>query len=405
MPLKYWRTMICALALGLIGLVVWADDQIRGSAQKEQRAQTEPQQAAAPPSAQTVMPNPEPPSEPVPPMQGQPALNERNFDLPSASEPVQTKRGVDIALPVVTTPVAPPVVPPPPSIEIVVGKAESPLAQAPEIDIPIKPVGASEIVPAPASPALPEPPPPIPQAPKIDLKNDPPSVPPMVKPVSPVEPPPAPPPLPSGQSLLPPVPSVSPKLVEDKGAPLSPPPAPAIENSLPPAPVPALTQPTAQPMPTVPITKSATPVVTSAAPFQLHLHMGGAQTHRFEIRDGDKILLKVYCDKVELHGAQDGSSALPGLTATGHIRLHGAGLDGTCDQLTVAAADGKVTLKGSVHMTCYRGTNSSQVTAEQMSFQLNRAGETPVNTKARGTSSVVPASTNSFSNWTESKFP
>jgi hypothetical protein len=120
--------------------------------------------------------------------------------------------------------------------------------------------------------------------------------------------------------------------------------------------------------------------------------MGGAQTHRFEIRDGDKILLKVYCDKVELHGAQDGSSALPGLTATGHIRLHGAGLDGTCDQLIVAATDGKVTLKGSVHMTCYRGTNSSQVTADQMSFQLNRAGETPVNTKARGTSNVVPAS-------------
>jgi hypothetical protein len=388
MPLKYWRTMICALALGLIGLVVWADDQIRGSAHRGQRAQAEPQ--TPPPSTQTVAPNPEPPSEPLPPLPGQPALNERNFDLPPAREPVQTKRGVDIAPAVVTTPVAPPVVPPPPSIEIVVGKAEPPLAPVPNIEVPIKPVGVTEVVPAPASPALPEPPPPIPQAPTIDLQKDPPSVPPLAKPVSPVEPPPAPPPLPAGQSLLPPV---SPKAVDEKAAGLPPlPPSVATDAGLPPLPVPASTQPAAQPLPTVPLTKAATTGVSTAAPFQLHLHMGGAQTHRFEIRDGDKILLKVYCDKVELHGAQDGSSALPGLTATGHIRLHGSGLDGNCDQLTVAAADGKVTLKGSVHLTCYRGTNSSQVMAEQMSFQLNRAGETPVNTKARGTSSVVPAS-------------
>ncbi|HLW67576.1 MAG TPA: hypothetical protein VKS79_19830, partial [Gemmataceae bacterium] len=226
-------------------------------------------------------------------------------------------------------------------------------------------------------------PPVIPQAPKIDLKNDPPSVPPLVKPVTPVEPPAPPPPLPSGQTLpKPSVPPLDPKPVEQNTTLLPPP--PLTDNNLPPLPSTTSTQP----VPSVPLAKST----VNVAPFQLHLHMGGGQTHRFEIRDGDKILLKVYCDKVELHGAQDGSSALPGLTATGHIRLHGAGLDGICDQLTVAAADGKVTLKGAVHMTCYRGTNSSQVLAEQMSFQLNRAGETPVNTKARGTGSVVPAS-------------
>ncbi|HLW67801.1 MAG TPA: hypothetical protein VKS79_20960, partial [Gemmataceae bacterium] len=123
MPLKYWRTMLCALALGLIGLVVWADDHIRGSAaHREQRAQTEPQTATAPPPAPNVLPGPESQNQAVP-APGQPVMNEKNFDISPANEPVQTKRGVDIAPAVVTTPVAPPVVPAPPSIEIVVGKA------------------------------------------------------------------------------------------------------------------------------------------------------------------------------------------------------------------------------------------------------------------------------------------
>jgi hypothetical protein len=273
------------------------------------------------------------------------------------------------------------------------------LAQVPEVEIPLKVAGATEIVPAPSSPALPEPPPPIPQAAKPEMKPDVTSVP-LVQPANPAAPPP-PPPLPSSVQLPPappPLPAVSPKHISDDQYPPLPPAAPSVKADLPPLPAATSTQSAPQSLPAVPAAKT----VANVAPFRLHLHMGGAQTHRFEIRDGDKILLKVYCDKVELHGAQDGSACLPGLTASGHIHVHGAGLDGTCDQLTVASADGKVTLKGSVHMTCYRGTNSSQVTANEMAFQLNRAGETPVNTKARGTSSVVPAS---FSNWTDSKLP
>ena len=118
--------------------------------------------------------------------------------------------------------------------------------------------------------------------------------------------------------------------------------------------------------------------------------MGGSSGPRFEIRDGEQLLLKVSCEKIELHGAHDGSGTLPGLTASGKVKLHGSGLDGTCESLTIESVKGEVHLKGAVKLTCYRGTTSSQVAAESMSFQLTKTGET--STKATGAGKVVPAS-------------
>jgi hypothetical protein len=116
----------------------------------------------------------------------------------------------------------------------------------------------------------------------------------------------------------------------------------------------------------------------------MFLRMGGSGQPRFEIKDGDVLLLKVYCDRVDLKGVQDG------VVASGHIRLHGSGLDGTCDQLNLSTLKGEVELKGNVRLTCYRGGSSSQVATEQMLFQLKGVAESS-NIKARGVTSITAA--------------
>src|SRR5262249_36418248 len=66
MPLKYWRTMLIALALGASGLEVWPNDWWRGSAEKKAASKAAPvvaraQDVAAPP-APALPADPEPPA-------------------------------------------------------------------------------------------------------------------------------------------------------------------------------------------------------------------------------------------------------------------------------------------------------------------------------------------------------
>src|SRR2546423_1524695 len=55
--------------------------------------------------------------------------------------------------------------------------------------------------------------------------------------------------------------------------------------------------------------------------YKLHVRMGGNLGPRFEVRDGDALLLKVYCEHIDMQGSQHGSTAIPGLTATGQVRF------------------------------------------------------------------------------------
>jgi hypothetical protein len=230
--------------------------------------------------------------------------------------------------PPVAAPVAPDLAPPPPVIGKPLDTSLTPAPTPSKLDPPM-----------PMSPALPPAPPPIPMPPKLDLP--PASTAPSVPPPMPV----SPPVIPNGPALMPPA-----------------------------VPAPAVT------------TKSA-----PTGQYKLYLRMGGTGSPRFEIRDGDQLLLKVSCEQIELHGANDGATALPGLTATGKVKVHGSGLDGTCDQLNIVSAKGEVALKGNVHLNCYRGTSASQVAADSVMFQLSRTGEAAAKTRPAG-SGVVPAS-------------
>ena len=325
MPLKYWRTLACALALGIGGLAVCADECLRGGAaagKETRRAKADPKTepplaVVTPPVAAVTLPPPADLADPEPPA--------RAFVLPLAQ----------------------------PSPPVVQASFEPPLAPKP----------------ADASPAtLPVPPTPPSNPAALDLPPPPPMIGPKPEPLPAVPP----------TVALPPTPPPAPMLPK-----FDPPPAPPVSVPMPPPAVSGVV-----PAKTVSSTKPAAPT----AQYKLFLRMGGSGQPRFEIRDGDQLLLKVTCEQIELHGAQDGTSALPGLTATGKVKLHGSGLDGTCDQLSIVSAKGEVALKGTVRLTCYRGTTSSQVAAESVMFQLTRTGETSAKMKTTSSSGVVPAS-------------
>jgi hypothetical protein len=326
MPLKYWRTILIASALGVCGLAVWAAD-------------TTPKDKSAPP-----MPTPAPAPLPGPITE---AAKDDIFPKSVAADPSPEKEPgqvLELAGPP-SLPVAPPVVPPP----IAPAKADFPA-----------PLGLD---PAPT-------PKPMPPVDLVDLPTAP-------KPAPPAPPLPSdPPPLPKGALDLPtPEPEPPSKLTKYSDVGL---------RSTPKAP--PVTRLPVDPAPIMPIASSPSPstqppvAAVTPATYKLHVHMGGNLGPRFEVRDGDSLLLKVYCDHIDMQGTQHGSKTIPGLTATGNVRVSGSGISGTCESLSIVSAKGEVTLKGVVKLTCYRGNASSEITSETMTFVLKGSKEVPVKT-------------------------
>lgn len=337
--MKYWRTILCASALGACGLAVWADDCVRGKTKKSE-------------ATAVAATEPAPPTETEPPV----------------------KVIMDIGTP--SLPVAPPVVPPiiPPLTDPEVKKAAASKPESPPPPPPAKlsdeppplPAGKFELPPDPSAPKAPP-------APKISLPPDLPKDS-GAKPPSTLDLPPARPML--DLPKVPDVhsPEVKPAIEVPKASSVE---SPKPEFVLPPAPkAPSVSLPPT-PEPPVAAAPSNSP---AAGPFKMFLRMGGTAQPRFEVKDGDALILKVYFDHVDLKGSHDG------LTAMGHVRLHGSGLDGTCDQLSLSSTKGEVELKGNVKLNCYRGGASSQLTADQVKFQLKGATE-----PAKPRNSVVPA--------------
>lgn len=323
MPLKYWRTMLIASALGVCGLAVWANDKTPNKLPM--------------PSPESVVPLPAPATD---------AAKDDPFPGTKAAEPSpEPIKVLELAgnpPPAGSLPVAPPVVPPP----VLPTKAD-----VPSLDFPseppkvVKPTPPPTLDPLPlpgarARPALPSnDPPPLPKA-ALDL------------PTSPkVTPPPGP-----GELDLP---RDEPKYIPIPNTPARPTPI-----------MPVATNPVA-----------STPALAPAA-YKLHVRMGGNLGPRFEVRDGDSLLLKVYCDHIDMQGTK-GATTIPGLTATGRVRVAGSGVSGTCDSLTIVSAKGEVKLQGNVKLTCYRGNASSEISGESMSFQLKGTTTTESPTKAK----------------------
>lgn len=377
MPLRYWRTMLGVLALAMGGLVVWADDSLRREPAHADRDQP-PTAVANKKGPRTACPataDPAPPKgDPTPPFSPPAAA-------PAAPEPDPVV--IDLAP---MTPVAartntsePPIAPPAPP------PAPPPIANDP-------PPVPAQIPPPPSPPPVEPPQPPPVTPPAADLPTPPSPVdPPKVPPAAPSKPlpppsvtPPAPTPAPFDPPPPPPVPRATP--------PVAPPPAPSEPpHSPPPLPPLASTPPAPSVPPTTPKSSSKFPEQVAGS-FKLYLRMGGTARPRFEIRDGDEVLLKVYCDRVEMQGAPQGGLAV--LQAHGDVHLTGSGLDGHCESLSVVSAKGEVLMKGAVRLHCHKGKGkaATDVMADQLSFQLTKSGLSATPVKAYGPGVVVPAS-------------
>jgi hypothetical protein len=109
---------------------------------------------------------------------------------------------------------------------------------------------------------------------------------------------------------------------------------------------------------------------------------------RFEIRHGEDLLLKVYCEKIDLQTPPEGTSQLVGLNALGKVHFSGPGIEGTCEQLSILSAQGEVLVKGAVQMKVKKGKVSTDVSAERMMFQLSSVG---LVSKPQPQTGVVPA--------------
>ncbi len=128
----------------------------------------------------------------------------------------------------------------------------------------------------------------------------------------------------------------------------------------------------------LPPTPALTPPTTSVEfePFRFGMWMGDGKRPRFEVKTGTELIMKVYGDRMTIEGNQPASRyGLPKVTASGKVRFTGPAIEGTCDQLAIVHASGRVVLEGNIHLRCKKGRVFSELLAERIAFQLSGQGE------------------------------
>jgi hypothetical protein len=339
MSLPYWKPTACLLALTAGGLFIWSDSKAAGPDKPAPDAK---------PTPPVSLPSPPPSFPPAAPPTGlpMPPLPESKPMPPSG-------------------PVVPELPKPPEPMKV---EAPKPV-EAPKTAVPPKPAGDLAMPPLPSSPAVPCPP--CPSTP--------------------------PPPMASSGTMpaLPPAPAV--KLAD----PVMPPkPAPAMGPTMiaVPATIPTTPAPMAPVVPVVaeapatapPATAAPAPMAVGPAPrYKLCVRMGHGQP-RFEVSDGELVVLKGTCERVEMPAPREGlAQSMTNLQALGNVRVSGPGLDGRCDQLVILSLKGEVLLKGNVQLHTHKGKSSSELNADQVIYQLS--GSTASN-GAKPQSGITPVS-------------
>lgn len=164
-------------------------------------------------------------------------------------------------------------------------------------------------------------------------------------------------PLPSPQPLLP-QPDVKP-----------------VPHYVPPVPQPLL--PPVSPTPTPPAPEVRAVEARSAAPsvekrLKVTLQMGDGNP-RFEVRDGDEVVLKVVSDKIDVKAPTEKGDLWSTLKATGRVKFHSPGGDGYCDELVIVPGSCEVIATGKVQFKYNWGKVETAVTSERMTFRLGAA--------------------------------
>jgi hypothetical protein len=266
-------------------------------------------------------------------------------------------------------PIEPPIAPPPPA-------SESPAVPAIRISPPAPPdtpaVAQAPKVPEPAANPLLEDkagkPPVPPPSNERNFDITPPNVAPVPNPVAPpsslIEPPAGRPSTP-----VPPAPLADPESVVPAGLKITPRPAPA-PGSPPPT-------PRAQDEPAKPAPPSAKNV-TSPWTIQVKVVEGRTVLTAYTSKDAQ---FRLSCDKLDLHAPHGDVKAVGGVT------ISSAGLEGSCDNLTINLEQDLMLLEGKAQMKCLRDKRELEMKADRFSLRLSEStrGEGAPATGSKGT--------------------
>ncbi len=127
-----------------------------------------------------------------------------------------------------------------------------------------------------------------------------------------------------------------------------------------------------QPVESFPVPTPLTPV-SSVAPTEKKLRVNLQMDEgnpKFEVRDGEEVVLKVVSDKVDVTSPKNKGERWSTLKAMGQVKFMTPGGDGYCDELQVVPGTGEVIAVGHVKFTYNWGKVETSATAEKMNFRL-----------------------------------
>jgi len=172
-------------------------------------------------------------------------------------------------------------------------------------------------------------------------------------------------------------------------------PNPTFSTPVLPTPTPIVLPPVIE---TLPVVHTPSPIIPEPKPiaiigdkkFRVMLQMGDG-TPKFEVRDGEEVLLKVQSDGIEVRSTDRDESTLV-LKAIKKVKFQTPGGEGCCDELQVVSGSGEVIVSGSVHFKYTRGNRDTSFTSERLAFRFGTPGPTPPITTPAPTPVVIPVS-------------
>lgn len=355
MTFTRWKVMAGVLGVSIGGLAAFAGQCPKpGDAHQRSRRADD-----APKLPDEALKLPAPGTGPAAP--ALPAVK-LTLDAPVIAPPPPGVKAPDLPT---AAPLSPPVVkapdlaPPLPQKAVVLPEVPAPtdLKAAPPLAPPavVIPAGGTALPAIPSGPAVEPPKPALPEPlPTPDNTKAPPTG---------VTFNPAPSAPPSGPTS-PPVP-----LTPPKADPLVVPPSPSTDPLIGTPPV------RQQPTPDAAPPRHSTPTPPAAAPaaakFRIILRVGEGEP-MFEVRQGDDLMMKVVCEKVDIKSPEKGTGP-SAVTATGKVRFVGFGAEGTCDQLSFMAGTGEVAMNGAVKIQVKDklGRVESELTSDKMHYKLD----------------------------------
>jgi hypothetical protein len=130
---------------------------------------------------------------------------------------------------------------------------------------------------------------------------------------------------------------------------------------------PAVDPPSSKPI----IAPAAVTPAVAETKFRIILRVGEGEP-TFEVKNGDNLVLKVACEKVDIESVEK-SNGLSKVTARGKVRFAGFGAEGSCDALSFMAGTGEVQMTGDVKVQVKDklGRVESELTSATLKYKID----------------------------------